>query len=141
MNVIDKTLYHQIHPFKLVTDVISAFLAVYLFWLHLIIEGLIVAFIPSVVISLFMIKAMDFDKQKNSNFGKYVKKYMGRGTDTARSIGFLVMLAGGWFHFLLLIALGFLVIISAWLNGLVYPRYPSDKRQMSNQAPSRRPGR
>ena len=122
MNVIDKTLYHQIHPFKMVTDVLAAFIAVYLIWLHLIIEGLVVGFIPSLAISFFMIRTMDFEKQKQSKFGKYVKRYMGRGADTARSIGFLVMLGGGWFHMLWLIGLGFLVIIAAWLNGLFFKR-------------------
>lgn len=122
MNVIDKTLYHQIHPFKLITDVVAAFIAVYLLWLHLIVEGLVIGFIPSLIISFFMIKTMDFDKQKQSKFGKYVKRYMGRGSDIARSIGFLIMLGGGWFHMLWVIALGFLVIIVAWVNGLVYKR-------------------
>jgi hypothetical protein len=122
MNVIDKTLYHQIHPFKMITDVVGAFAAVYLFWLHLIIEGLVVGFIPSLAISFFMIKTMDFEKQKQSKLGKYIKRYMGRGADTARSIGFLIMLGGGWFRLLWLVAAGFLVIIAAWLNGLVYKR-------------------
>ncbi len=122
MNIFDKTLYHQIHPFKLTTDVITAFTAVYLLWLHLIIEGLAVAFVPSLVISLFMLKLMDFEKQKQSRLGKYVKKYMSRGVDTVRSVGFVVMLVGGWFHFLWLIALGFLVIILTWLNGLIFKR-------------------
>ncbi len=122
MNIIDKTLYHQIHPFKMATDVIAAFTAVYLIWLHLIIEGLVVGFIPSLAISFFMIRTMDFEKQKQSKFGKYVKRYMGKGADTARSIGFLVMLGGGWFHLSWLIGLGFLVIIAAWMNGLVYKR-------------------
>ncbi len=135
MNIIDKTLYHQIHPFKMATDVISAFGAVYLFWLHLIIEGLIVAFVPSLMISLFMLKLMDFEKQKQSNFGKYVKKYMGRGTDTVRSLGFLVMLAGSWFHFAWMVALGFLVIILTWMNGLIF------RRQVSVQSSSRKSGR
>ncbi len=122
MNVIDKTLYHQIHPFKLATDIIAAFVAVYLIWLHLIIEGLVVAFVPSIFISLFMIKTMDFEKEKNSRLGKYLKRHMRRGADGARSIGFLVMLIGGWFRLLWLIALGFLVIIAAWMNGLIYKR-------------------
>jgi hypothetical protein len=108
-----------------VTDVVAAFVAVYLIWLHLIVEGLVVAFIPSIFISLFMIKTMDFDKQKNSRLGKYMKRYMGRGADTARSIGFLVMLVAGWFHFAWLIALGFLVIIAVWMNGLIYRRHMS----------------
>ena len=132
MNVIDKTLYHQIHPFKMVTDVIAAFIAVYLIWLHLIIEGLVVGFIPSLAISFFMIRTMDFEKQKQSKFGKYLKRYVGRGADSARSVGFLVMLGGGWFHMLWLIGLGFLVIIAAWMNGLVY------KRQMPVEAGQRK---
>ncbi|MCL4539906.1 MAG: hypothetical protein M1469_05505 [Bacteroidetes bacterium] len=135
MNVIDKTLYHQIHPFKIATDVIAAFAAVYLFWLHSIVIGLVVAFVPSLMISLFMIRLMDFENQKRSRLGKYVKRYLGRGADTARSLGFLVMLAGGWFHFTWLIGSGFLVIILAWTNGLVY------KRQMPVQSPPRRQGR
>ena len=117
------------------TDVISAFVAVYLFWLHLIIEGLIVAFVPSLLISLFMIKLMDFERQKQSKFGKYVKKNMGRGTDTVRSSGFLVMLAGGWFHFAWIIALGFLVIILTWINGLIF------KRQVPAQSSLRKSGK
>lgn len=119
MNIIDKTLYHQIHPFKLATDVISAFAAVYLLWLHLIVEGLIVAFVPSLMISLFMLKLMDFEKQKQSKFGKYVKRNLGRGTDTVRSLAFVVMLVGGWFHFAWMISLGFLVIILTWMSGLI----------------------
>jgi len=135
MNVIDKTLYHQIHPFKMTTDVLGAFTAVYLFWLHLIIEGVIVAFIPSLVISFFMIKTMDFEKEKNSSFGKYLKRYMGRGSDTVRSIGFLVMLAGGWFHFIWIIAAGFAMILLVWFNGLIY------KREMPPQMAPRKRGR
>ena len=135
MNIIDKTLYHQIHPFKLTTDVIAAFAAVYLLWLHLIIEGLVVAFLPPLIISLFMLKLMEFDKQKQSALGKYVKRYMGKGTDTIRSIGFVVMLVGGWFHFLWLIALGFLVIIFTWVNGLIF------RRGTSAQVSPRKSGR
>ena len=122
MNIFDKTLYHQIHPFKLTTDVITSFAAVYLLWEHLIIEGLVMAFVPSLVISLFMLKLMDFEKQKQSKFGKYLKKYMGRGTDIVRSIGFLIMLVGGWFHFLWAVALGFLVVILSWTHGLLFKK-------------------
>ncbi|MCL5034587.1 MAG: hypothetical protein M1395_05740 [Bacteroidetes bacterium] len=135
MNVLDKTLYHQIHPFKITTDVIAAFVAVYLFWLHSIVIGLVVAFLPSLTISLFMLRLMDFENQKRSRLGKYVKRYIGRGADTARSLGFLVMLAGGWFHLIWLIALGFLAIVMAWTNGLVY------KREMPVQPSPRRQGR
>ncbi|MCL5020735.1 MAG: hypothetical protein M1339_03545 [Bacteroidetes bacterium] len=122
MNIIDKALYLQIHPFKLATDVIAAFVAVYLLWINLLIPGLVVAFVPSLVISFFMIRVMDLEKEKRSKLGKYVKKYMGRAADTARSIGFVGMLAGGWFHFVWLIALGFVVVLLSWLNGLILKR-------------------
>lgn len=135
MNVIDKTLYHQIHPFKMVTDVVAAFVAVYLFWLHLLIEGLVVGFVPSLVISFFMIRTMEFDREKQSAFGKYVKRYLGRGADTTRSLGFLVMLAGGWFRMLWLVALGFLIIVGVWVNGLVY------KRAMPAEVPRKKKSR
>jgi hypothetical protein len=127
MNIFDKTLYHQIHPFKLTTDVVAAFAGVYLLWVHLLIEGLVVAFMPSLIISLFMLRLMDFEKQKHSRLGKYVKRYMGRGTDAVRSIGFLVMLVGAWFHFWWLVALGFLAIIFTWSSGLIFRREVSVK--------------
>jgi len=122
MNIIDKTLYHQIHPFKLTTDVIAAFVAVYLLWQHQWIEGLILAFAVPFFISLFMLKLMDFEKQKQSRFGKYVKKNMGRTMNTLQSLGLLAMLAGGWFHLLWLIGLGLLTIIYTWINGLIFRR-------------------
>jgi hypothetical protein len=141
VNVIDKTLYHQIHPFKLTTDVIAAFAAVYLFWLHLLIEGLVVAFVPSLVISLFMLKLMDFERQKQSKFGKYVKKYMGRGADALRSLGFLVMLAGGWLHLIWLICAGFFVIVFVWTNGLIFRRNVITDRSNVAQTRIRKSGR
>ncbi len=122
MNIIDKTLYHQIHPFKLVTDIICAFAAVYLLWLNELVPGIVVAFVPPLAISFFMIRTMDFERQKQSRLGKYVKQHMGRGADTIRSLGLIAMLAGGWFHFLWVIALGLAVIILSWLNGFVFRR-------------------
>ncbi len=139
MNIIDKTLYHQIHPFKIFTDVIAAFLGVYFLWQRQIVVGLVIAFIPPLAISFFMIRLMDFEKEKQSKLGKYVKRYMGRGADTARSLGLLVMLAGGWFQYLWLIAAGFLVIIGVWANGLVYKRHmPATEEKRRGKGRGRR---
>jgi|YelNatPaOPRAMG01_1025707.scaffolds.fasta_scaffold00044_74 hypothetical protein len=118
MNIIDKTLYHQIHPFKLTLDFLTGILSIVLVWFHYLIWGVVIAFGPSIIASFIMIRTMDFEKQKSSRFGKYVKKYMGKGADAARSIGFLIMGIGAWFHFLWMVITGFVLIVVAWLNGL-----------------------
>lgn len=116
----DKALYHQIHPFKLFVDFATGFLAVYFFWLHDVVTGLIVAFVPSVVVSLIMIWTMDFAKQKNSRFGKYVARFMTRSKENLRLFGFFVMLAGGWYQSWLVIVAGLVVILYSWMYGLFY---------------------
>ncbi|MDE3057835.1 MAG: hypothetical protein KGJ59_07755 [Bacteroidota bacterium] len=116
----DKTLYHQIHPFKLFVDFSTGFLAVYFFWLHDVVTGLIVAFVPSLVISFIMIWTMDFTKQKNSPLGKYVARFMTRQKENLRLVGFLVMLAGGWYQSWGIIIIGFAVVLYSWTYGLLY---------------------
>ncbi len=116
----DKALYHQIHPFKLFVDFATGFLAVYFFWLHDIVTGVLVAFLPSIVISLIMIWTMDFNKQKNSRFGKYVARFMTRQKENLRLAGFAVMLGGGWYQSWGIIIAGFVIVLYSWTYGLFY---------------------
>jgi hypothetical protein len=116
----EKALYHQIHPFKLFIDFATGFLAVYFLWIHDVVTGLIVAFIPSLIISLIMIWTMDFTKQKNSKFGKYVARFMTRSKENLRLMGFLVMLVGGWYQSWGIIFVGFVVVLYSWMYGLFY---------------------
>ncbi|MGB9590929.1 MAG: hypothetical protein ACP5US_02135 [Candidatus Kryptoniota bacterium] len=132
MNIIDKTLYHQIHPFKLSLDFLTGILSIVLVWFHHLVWGVVIAFGPSLLASFVMIRTMDFEKQKRSKFGKYVKKYMGKGSDSARSIGFLIMGIGAWFHMFWVILGGFILIITAWLNGLLPFRRSSNSSRAGN---------
>lgn len=127
MNIIDKTLYHQIHPFKLSLDIGTGILSIIFLWFHHLGWGLVIAFFPSLLASFIMIRTMDFEKQKRSRLGKYVKKHMGRGSDAARLIGFLIMGISSWFHFPLGIIAGLIIILLAWLNGLLPFRHSLDK--------------
>jgi hypothetical protein len=48
----DKEKYHEIHPVKLATDISAAALSLYLFWQHALISGILVAIVPSVIVSI-----------------------------------------------------------------------------------------
>ena len=123
MKLEEKKLYHQIHPVKIFTDFASGFLAVYLLWEDLPVWALIIAFVPSLVISLIIISQANLDRYKNSAFGRYTQKYLAaKSTDTIRFIGFIAMMFGGWYHSMGLIVAGFLVVIGVWLRGFILPK-------------------
>ncbi len=119
MTLEEKKIYHQIHPLQLATDFLTGFGAAYLLWQQSLIIGVCVAFVPSTVMSLYIIAKVDLEKYKASNFGFYVRKHMASKTaDWLRFVGFAVMLMGGWLQFLWLVALGFLIVLLVWTKGL-----------------------
>ena len=56
MDFREKKLYHQIHPLKLATDIGVTPLALYFVWEHRVLPGLLVGFVPSLLVSLAMLK-------------------------------------------------------------------------------------
>ena len=64
MTLEEKKIYSQIHPVKLLTDVVTGFGAVYLLWYHDLIAAVCLAFIPSTVVSLILIAKTDLEKYK-----------------------------------------------------------------------------
>jgi hypothetical protein len=50
---------------------------------------------------------------------------MTRTAEAARLAGYGVMAAGTWYHRIRLIPFGFLVIVAAWLYGLIWPAHTS----------------
>lgn len=109
----------------MVTDVLSAFSAVYLLWEQYLIIGVCAAFIPSTVISMILIAKVDLEKYKNSAFGVYIRNHMSStALDWLRFAGLMVMMIGGWNRWIWLIALGFCIVLYVWLKGLI-PRKSS----------------
>jgi len=51
----EKTLYNQIHPAKLATDIGSTVASVYLLWEKRLLAGIIAAFLPPVISSRMII--------------------------------------------------------------------------------------
>jgi hypothetical protein len=120
----ERALYHQIHPLKLATDIISSVVSLYLLWDHMVAAGLLVHFVPPVIASVALTRYADLDRQAQSPFGRYVARHMTRMIEAIRLFGDLVTILGAWEHDALLIAAGYAVIVGAWCNGLL----PSKKR-------------
>lgn len=126
MNFREKRLYHQIHPLKLATDIGVTPIFLFFLWRHQIAQALLVGFIPPVVVSAaMMIWPPDLERLKNSSFGNYVSKYMTPTIEAVRLLSLVPMGWGAWIHSLQLIALGLLVLLLAWCNGLILPRRDS----------------
>jgi len=120
----ERALYHQIHPLKLATDIVSSVVSLYLVWQHMFAAGLVVHFVPPIVASALLLRYANLDKQAESALGRYVARNMTRMIEAIRLFGDLVTLLGAWQHDVLLIVLGFAVVIGAWCNGLL----PSAKK-------------
>jgi hypothetical protein len=121
MNLQERSLYHQIHPAKLFTDVSTSVISLYLFWQHDIILGVIVGVAPSVLASFVIIRYASLEKYQGSALGKYLNKYMTRSMQALRLAGQVIVWYGGWYHTAWLIGAGFLVILFGWVRGKVFP--------------------
>jgi hypothetical protein len=117
MTTQEKILYHQIHPLKLFTDIISCVLLLFFFWHHDLFRGLIAGFVAPVIVSTALILRGNLDEIKNSGAGKYLHKYMGRLMQLLRIIGFCVMIVGAWNQQSFFLYIGGFVLLLAWFHG------------------------
>jgi hypothetical protein len=124
MDLQEKILYHQIHPLKLTVDWGTGILALVPFWQHNLLAALLIAFIPSILVSIILVRFVDLEKYRQSSFGKYIRRYMTRPVELVRFVGYAAMAVGAWFHLAWLIPLGLIVILFAWLRGIIFPAKP-----------------
>ena len=123
MNFPEKRLYHQIHPLKLATDIGVTPIFLFFLWRHQIVQAALVGFVPPVIVSAaMMIWSPDLERLKNSPLGNYVSKYMTPTIEAVRFLTLVPMAWGAWTHSLRWIALGLVVLLLAWCNGLILPR-------------------
>src|SRR5262249_9605141 len=115
----DKVLYHQIHPWKLGTDIVSAIVSLYFFWEHQLLLAMVLHIAPPIIASYLVISYVDLEQLRESAFGRYVKRMMTRTIETIRLFGDVVAIVGAWYHSWALIVAGLLIIVGAWLSGLV----------------------
>lgn len=121
MDLRERTLYHQIHPLKLAVDWGAGIVALLPFWRHQLLVALLIAFMPSILVSFLLIRFADLEKYKLSRFGRYVKRYMTRSAEAVRFAGYALMAVGAWSHAAWLIIIGLFIILMAWLRGVIFP--------------------
>ena len=118
MNQGDKLLYHQIHPAKLAVDIATSAASSWMLWRGQLWIALLVGWLPSVIVTAAMVRWMDFSRQRDSRFGRYVAHHMTRQATAVRLAGQLVMWLAAWFHAAWGIAAGAVVVIAGWTYSL-----------------------
>ncbi len=117
MSLREKALYHQIHPYKLATDIGAGVVSLVLFWRHMLWLGLAVHLAPPIIASALIIAFVDHAPLKASPLGHYVGRHMTRPVEAARLAGDVVMVLGAWFHLAWVIGFGLVIVIGAWAHG------------------------
>lgn len=118
----EKTLYHQIHPLKLATDISAEIVSLYLFWRRKLIAGLVVFLVPPMIASALIMNLAHLEKYKESVFGRYIQKYMTPPVVFVRILGTVLTHVGAWYRIPALIPLGLVTVLLGWLRGIVLPK-------------------
>jgi hypothetical protein len=115
MNSRERQIYHQIHPLKLTTDVVSALVAATFFWQHSLALALAVGLLPPVVASVLVLRFANLDRYRDSRIGDYIGRNMTRAVEVARLAGLLPLWGGAWLQRGFIIAVGIVWILLCWL--------------------------
>jgi hypothetical protein len=119
LDIRERILLHQVHPAKLAIDWGTGLIAAWLFWDHMLPAALIVGFIPSILISIYLILRVDLSRYKETRLGRYFISPLTRPGDPVRLLGLIVMWTGAWFNSILAAAAGLGIIIFGWGKGLL----------------------
>src|SRR5699024_8686045 len=109
-------LYHQIHPLKLLTDWITGVISLYILWSHQIVTALIVMFVPSILVSIIIMKYVNLEKLKNSSFRNYIQGRMKKVVVIVRFIVCAIMILCAWFNLIWLILCALIIILARWFR-------------------------
>jgi len=120
MTFAERALYHQVQPAKLATDITTGCLAACFFWQHRLASGLLMGFVPSVVVSAIVLRTANLEQYRVSRFGRYVRRYMdNRLVDAARLAGVGLLWIGAWHRLAMLMLAGASIIVACWSRGAI----------------------
>lgn len=121
MKLRQRLLHLQVHPLKLVTDWVSAMVAAALLWQHALAYGLVVAALPSMLVSIVLFWRADANRFVQTALGRYMLRNNTPAMEAVRFCGMLVLWAGAWLNWWWLLWAGLAVIAGGWLAGM-WPR-------------------
>ena len=119
MTLAEKTLYHQIHPVKLLVDWVAGVLSLYFFWQHEPAIALVIALAPPILASAIILHFADLESLKQSAFGRYVAQHMTPAMQAVRFGGYVLAALGAWLNLWWLVVMGLLVVVLGWARGLI----------------------
>ena len=123
----DKILYHQIHPAKLAVDIAGGAISTWLLWQHQLLLGMLIAWLPSIVLTAAMVRWMDFARQRDSAFGRYVAHHMTHTAWAVRFAGQGCAWLAAWLHAPWAIIAGAAIIVGGWTYSLPSWRARADR--------------
>lgn len=118
----EKVLYQQIHPAKLLTDFGTSFASAWLLWEARWAYAALVALLPSIAVTVALVRFADLERYRRTSLGGYVARHMPARAVGGRIAGQLLVWGGAAAHVPWLLPFGYFVIVLAWLNGLWAPQ-------------------
>jgi hypothetical protein len=118
MTLKEKFLFHH-QPAKLATDIIAAIVSLYFFWQHDLVVGLVTHFIPPPIVSAAVIHFTNLEPYKILRLGAHLARNMTPTAQATRLVGDLITVFAAWYHSPLGIAAGLVLILAAWVYGLL----------------------
>lgn len=118
----ERHLYHQIHPFKMATDLAAGAGAVAALAHGWLVAGIALAVVPAAAASFAVLRHADLERLKRSRLGAYVRKYMTPAAQVQRVAGFGLLSVASWNRSYLTAVFAAALIVHAWTQGLLIPR-------------------
>src|SRR5690625_3705858 len=117
MDIKETKLLLQTHPLKIFIDWMSRYISLYFLWDDKIGLTLLVILGSSILSSYLILKYIDITALKDTAYGKIMPSLMTIKLEIARSVIFVVAVAGAWLQNLMLIMVSFFIIIFIWMIG------------------------
>jgi hypothetical protein len=108
-----------VHPLKLATDIGVTPPSLFLLWSHELLAGLIVAFVPAMVVSAVLLRTTDLTSYRDRPIGAYLRRFMTPLVQVLRLVGFVVCAIGAWVREPAIIVAGLALVAACWSYGLL----------------------
>ena len=115
----ERVLYHQIHPAKLFADSATAVVAIDLFWHHALAPGLIIGFLPPLLVSAVLLREADLERYRSSPMGAYLRRFMPPWVQAVRLFGIAVAFYAAWYQVPAGVIGGIALVALCWGAGAV----------------------